>query len=225
MLQTNTINILSNKKIIVIDGLIGAGKTTLIKLLISKYSNDGLKVCACLEPVELWRDTGALAHFYKDIDAHVYEFQTFAFITRIKSVLDTLKNNPDADIYILERSIFTDKYIFVDMLKDKLGPVRMTMYNIWWDMWSQLLPFKPNTWVFLDTSLKEAERRICIRERKEECTVNIEYQCQLRKAHTIFYDKLKADGEHVIIIDSSLMDSNFIDDSNVLNLIADKLLY
>jgi deoxyadenosine/deoxycytidine kinase len=210
----------NNKKIIVIDGLIGAGKTTLINLLIQKYKADGLKVCACLEPVELWRETGALEHFYKDVNAHAYEFQTFAYVTRIKSVLETLESNPDADIFILERSIFTDRYIFVEMLKDKLGPVRITMYNMWWDMWSKLLPFKPSTWVFLDTSLQEANRRICIRDRSEESTVDIEYQRKLQETHTAFYNKLKADGEHVVIIDSALMDSNFINDNTVLNNIA-----
>jgi len=214
----------NNKIFIVIDGLIGTGKTTLINLLIQNYKADGLKVCACLEPVELWRETGALAHFYKDVDAHAYEFQTFAFVTRIKTVLDTLEANPDADIYILERSIFTDRYIFVEMLKDKLGTVRMTMYNMWWDMWAKLLPFKPSSWVFLDTSLQEAERRICIRDRSEESSVDIEYQRKLQESHSNFYNKLKADGENVIIINSELMDANFINDDIVLNNIANKII-
>jgi deoxyadenosine/deoxycytidine kinase len=223
MFQTNNKQF-SNKKFIVIDGLIGAGKTTLINLLVTKYTNDGLKVCACLEPVELWRETGALAHFYKDVNAHAYEFQTFAFVTRIKSILETIESNPDADIFIMERSIFTDRYIFVEMLKDKLGPVRMTMYNMWWDMWSKLLPFKPTSWVFLNTSLQEADRRICIRDRSEESSVDIEYQRHLQQTHIAFYDKLKADGEHVITIDSALMDSNFINDDTVLNNIAGQII-
>lgn len=225
MFQENKINEqFTNKKFIVIDGLIGAGKTTLINLLITKYTNDGLKVCACLEPVELWRETGALAHFYKDVNAHAYEFQTFVFVTRIKSILETIESNPDTDIFIMERSIFTDRYIFVEMLKDKIGPVRMTMYNMWWDMWSKLFPFRPSTWVFLNTSLQEADRRICIRDRSEESAVDIEYQRHLQHTHVAFYDKLKADGEHVIIIDSELMDSNFIRDDTVLNNIAGQII-
>jgi deoxyadenosine/deoxycytidine kinase len=225
MSQKNKINNqFTNKKFIVIDGLIGAGKTTLINLLVNKYTKQGLKVCACLEPVELWRETGALAHFYKDVNAHAYEFQTFAYVTRIKSILETIESNPDVDIFIMERSIFTDRYIFVEMLKDKLGPVRMTMYNMWWDMWAKLLPFKPSSWVFLDTSLQEADRRICIRDRSEESSVDIEYQRQLQQTHNAFYDKLKADGEHVIIINSALMDSNFINDDTVLNNIAGQII-
>jgi deoxyadenosine/deoxycytidine kinase len=214
----------NHKKFIVIDGLIGAGKTTLINLLVKKYCDDGFNVCSCLEPVDLWQETGALAHFYKDVNAHAYEFQTFAFVTRVKTVLETIERQPDADIYILERSIFTDRHIFVEMLKDKLGPVRMTMYNMWWDMWAKLLPFKPNTWVFLDTSLNEAERRICIRDRSEESVIDIEYQRQLQLAHNAFFDKLSADGEHVIVIGPELMNADFINDASVLDKIATMIL-
>lgn len=224
MSQESGVSGANKKRFIVIDGLIGAGKTTLIHLLISKYKDAGLKVCACFEPVELWRETGALAHFYNDVNAHAYEFQTFAFVTRVKSILETMESNPDADIFIMERSIFTDRYIFVEMLKNKLGPVRMTMYNMWWDMWAKLLPFKPSTWVFLDTSLQEAERRICIRDRSEESSVNIEYQRNLQQTHNTWYNKLKADGEHVIIIDSTLMDSNFINDTVILTHIANQII-
>ena len=39
-----------------------------------------------------------------------------------------------------------------------------------------------------------------------------------------FYDKLKVDSEHVIIIDSALMDSNFINDDTVLNNIAGQVI-
>ncbi len=213
------------KKYIVVDGLIGAGKTTLINLLTEKYNKDGkYKVCQILEPVDIWQDTGALAHFYKDIDAHAYEFQTFAFVTRIKRVLDVLEQNPDADIYILERSIFTDRYIFVEMLKDKFGPTRMKMYDMWWEMWAKLLPIKFNCWVYLDTSVEEAGRRICVRDRTEESSINTEYQQALQKTHKAFYEDLKAKGENTVIIDAGLMNSNFIDNPDILNNIADKVL-
>ena len=107
-----------NKKFIIIDGVIGAGKTTVISLIEKEINNetnkDGkLKVKAIYEPVKLWNDTGVLQYFYKDIPKHCYEFQTYSFITRIESVIEDLYNNQDADVYILERSIWTDKYIFL----------------------------------------------------------------------------------------------------------------
>ena len=121
-----------NRVIIVIDGIIGAGKTTTIKEIekrIEKINEDNkenkkykqLKVKAIYEPVELWKNIGALEYFYKDISRNAYSFQTFTYITRIASVIDEIYDNPDADIYILERSIWTDRYIFMELLKEIVG--------------------------------------------------------------------------------------------------------
>ena len=109
-----------SKKFIIVDGVIGAGKTTVISLIEKQINNNGLnlKIKAIYEPVKEWNDTGALQYFYDNIEKNCYEFQTYSFITRIESVIEELYNNQDADIYILERSIWTDKYIFMELLKD-----------------------------------------------------------------------------------------------------------
>ena len=159
-----------NKKFIVIDGVIGAGKTTLIKLIQEDNHNNNrpLKIKAIFEPVDLWNKTGALQYFYKDIDKNCYEFQTYTFITRIGKVIDEIYENQDADIYILERSIWTDRYIFMELLKETVGEMRMIMYKQWCDMWSYIMPMRVDKWVLLDTSLEESLRRIEIRKRDGE---------------------------------------------------------
>ena len=117
------------RKYIIFDGIIGAGKTTLIKLLEENMKNSGYKVKAIYEPVDEWELSGALKLFYQDIKAHCYEFQTYTFITRIRRLLDEIYEKEDIEYYLIERSIFTDKYIFVEMLKETLGITRMNMYN------------------------------------------------------------------------------------------------
>ena len=145
-----------NKQIYVFDGVIGAGKTTLLKLLTKHMNNNGRKTLAIYEPVDEWRQVGALDEFYKDIPAKCLEFQTFTFITRIKRIMTQILDNPDFDYYLLERSVWTDRYIFVELLKDVMGPIRMEMYNQWWDMWSSLMLMLPQKWVLLNTSLEES---------------------------------------------------------------------
>ena len=213
-----------NKKFIVIDGVIGAGKTTLIKLIQEDNHNHTLKIKAIFEPVDLWNKTGALQYFYKDIEKNCYEFQTYTFITRIGRVIDEIYDNPDADIYILERSIWTDRYIFMELLKETVGEMRMIMYKQWCDMWSYIMPMRVDKWVLLDTSLEESLRRIEIRKRDGEDGISIEYQTNLYKKHIEFYEKLKNDGKPVIIIDSKLMDSNFIKDKSKLDNIIKEIL-
>ena len=200
------------KQFIIVDGVIGAGKTTVISL-IEKYINNSdtnLKMKAIYEPVKVWSDTGALQYFYSNIEKHCYEFQTYSYITRIKSVIDDIYNCQDADIYILERSIWTDKYIFMALLKDLVGDMRFNMYNTWWEMWSYLMPMRVDKWVLLDTSLEESLKRISSRNRNGESAVDKDYQTKLYIKHIEFYNQLKEENKPVVIIESDIMDTDFI---------------
>ena len=212
------------KQFIIVDGVIGAGKTTVISLIEKKINSDGkLKIKAIYEPVKLWSDTGALQYFYKDIEKNCYEFQTYSYITRIQSVIDEIYKCQDADIYILERSIWTDKYIFMELLKEIVGEMRINMYNTWWDMWSYIMPMRVDKWILLDTSLEESLKRINSRNRNGETAVDRGYQTRLYIKHIEFYNKLKEENKPVVIIESCIMDTNFLEDSvkikNIIQLI------
>ena len=221
----NVLNIIKNgsKKFYIFDGIIGAGKTTFIKLLETYLNNNGTSTKAILEPVEVWNSTGALQYFYSDIPRNCYEFQTFTYITRIESIIDTIYNNPDIDVYLLERSIWTDRYIFMELLKPMVGELRMRMYNMWCDLWTYIMPIVADKWILLNTSLNESIERIKKRNRDGEGGINIEYQTNLYKKHIEFYEKLKNDGKTVVIIKSSLMDDNFIADKNVFHQIVGQI--
>ena len=223
-----------DKKFIVVDGLISAGKTTLIRLIEEYLNNLGVnksekplnlrRVKAIFEPVEKWNETGALQYFYENIPQHCYEFQTYTYITRIKSVIDEIYNNPDAEIYILERSVWTDRYIFMDLLKQNIGDLRMTMYNEWCDLWSMILPLRVDRWVFLDTSLEESLKRIQIRNRNGENNISPEYQRALYEKHIVFYDMLIGECKNVVKIGNELMDADFINNDIILKTIIKKII-
>lgn len=206
------------------DGIIGAGKSTYLKLLANRLNNRGIKTKLILEPVDIWDTTGSLKYFYEDIPNHCYEFQTLTYVTRIKSVIDAIYEVPDAKIYLLERSIWTDRYIFMELLKPMLGEIRFSMYNLWCDLWVYLLPMKINKWVLLDTSLDESILRIKNRNRDGEEDIDIEYQKKLYYKHIEFYDKLKEKKENVIIIPSYFMNKNFIEDENMFYKISGMVL-
>ena len=214
------------KKYIIFDGLIGAGKTTLIKMLVKTMKSKGYKVKPIFEPVDVWEDSGALKLFYEDIPTHCYEFQTFTYITRIQRLLKEIDLTDDIEYYLIERSIFTDKYIFVEMLKEQMGETRMEMYNIWWNMWAKLIHFKPSLFVMLDTSLADSEYRLKNRNRAGEIVSN-DYQIELYKKHHNFYGEIKNKlGVRSIVIPSTDMKHNYIDKKNhpILEKILENIL-
>lgn len=195
-------------KVIVIDGLIGSGKTTILNSL-SKILNDKcIKTLAIVEPVDKWKEIGALEHFYKDIKQNCYEFQTYVYITRIKDLLENYnkyKNN--YDVFIVERSIFSDRYIFVEMLKKDMGITRMKMYNEWCNLWKELIPFEFNMFILLDTTVETSMKRLKIRNRCEELGITREYQNNLRDTHLNFYKNVLHKLEYQkIIINEDIME-------------------
>ena len=198
------------KKFIIVDGLIGAGKTTLIKLLAMNMNACGYRTKAILEPVDVWKQTGALEMFYSDIPKHCYEFQTFTLITRIQRLLQKINMNDKTEYYLIERSPMTDKYVFVEMMKDIMGPIRMKMYNTWWNMWSSMIPFKPTLYVYLDTNIDDAINRLVERARSGEIVSN-EYQTQLQKQHHNFYNNVleKRYNYNNLVINEELMAPDF----------------
>ena len=199
--------------IISVDGLIGAGKTALCELLGAKlaeaiseiavashdeYSSKLIEhaktgdvtVEVIFEPVEIWKSSGALARFYADVKNRAYEFQSFVYTTRVEAVRDAVEkyrlahDGKDADIYILERSVFSDEYLFVEMLyRDNiLDDTQMIMYRKWCRMWDLLMPWFPSGFVYLSPSLEETMRRISARNRSGE-TVSLDYQSALLDRH------------------------------------------
>ena len=205
------------KTFISVDGVIGAGKTTLIGLLTNKFTENGIKAHPIYEPVDKWMESGVLDYFYSDVKKNAYEFQTYTFITRIQRVIEEVIANPESQVYLLERTIHTDKNIFVAMLKDDMGELKYKMYEEWWHLHQHLLPIKINKWIVLDTSLDTSLQRICIRNRTEESGISEDYQSRLQTKHHEFVNTLRNNGENVIVISPDLMDDNFIENANVLN--------
>jgi deoxyadenosine/deoxycytidine kinase len=198
-------------KVIVIDGLIGAGKTTLINVLCDGLSKLGLKVKCIMEPVDIWKNTGNLQAFYNDIERNAYEFQTYTYITRIKKYLEEYDNT--YDIIFMERCIFTDKYVFVEMLYDEkfIDARRYAMYNEWWALWKQLITFDFSGFIYLNPDINACMDRIKSRNRDGESNITLEYQADLLdKYEKYFY--LISDKYKVLNIISN---ENFKNDEDV----------
>ena len=103
--------------VISIEGNIGSGKSTILNILKSKLSD----VIFIDEPVDEWfkikdnNNKNMLELFYNNKNKYSFVFQITAYITRLRKLIEILKDNNDK-IIICERSIYTDKYVFAKML-------------------------------------------------------------------------------------------------------------
>jgi deoxyadenosine/deoxycytidine kinase len=178
--------------IIIVDGLIAAGKSSLLKTL--KESFD----CQCIyEPVDHWKESGNLERFYNSLaiqdpenrSAQIYRFQTYVFQTRIKRIMENLS---DSKLVFIERSIFSDRYIFMEMLYDS-GMVTeddYKMYINWWTLWEMVMPVKPDAFIYLNPSIEACLERYHARNRDGE-TIDKDYEEKLQTKHDEFFQEMK----------------------------------
>ena len=168
--------------VISLDGNIGAGKTTLLKKL--KCIPD---VYVIEEPVGVWEqfnvnEKNILQHFYEDQRRWAYTFQNAAILTRIIHINNAIKENPGYKLYITERSILTDKFVFAKMLhKDKIiDDMEMQLYNMWFDNFGSM---DVAGILWLTTDVQTCIERIKIRGRLGEENISQEYLENLDRAH------------------------------------------
>ena len=190
-------------------------------------SDDGYRVTVVNEPVEHWKEDGSLKQFYEDPERRAYQFQTKVFHDRVKECLKQFKKyGKCTDIFLLERSIFTDK-LFMEMLYDSktIDETEYRDYLDLWSMWKKVMPFQPDLFIYLNPTIDTVMQRLNERNRSEECVVDEKYQLQLKSKHDNFLG-----GESVQISSKKFSpclqlntNSNFRDDYKVKIEIADKL--
>ena len=206
--------------IISIDGNIGSGKSTIIKLLKEKF---GDKLYIADEPVDKWvsmKDiiTGKnlLELFYEDKKRWSYTFQNYAYITRIMNLKEAI--NSGAEIIVTERSVETDKEIFAKMLLEDsyMSEMEMNMYKTWYNRFN----INIDAFVYLKTSIDNCLLRIKKRDRDGEENISEDY---IRSLHLRHNDWLREkEKKSLLIIDGN---NDFVNNPLVQNLIFSNFNY
>lgn len=204
--------------VIDVEGIIGAGKTTIIEeCLIPLFESKGLKVVLVKEPVDNWGEI--LPRFYKDPARWGYHFQTKAFLDRVNEsnkMWDAHKD--EADIFICERGVMSDT-LFMKTLYEQghVDDLEWKHYQEWWAMWDRVMPFSPDLFVYLTPTMDEVMRRVRLRARDGEEGVGREYQMLLKDKHDEMFDRdsVAMSPTNVVPIHRIETDSNFKDDESV----------
>ena len=136
--------------IFTVEGNIGSGKSTLIKILKQRLSHLGHRSIIYLqEPVDIWesiKDSEGktiIEKYYENQTKYAFPFQMMAYISRIHQLREILTKYSNV-VVICERSVFTDREIFAKMLHDdkKIEDIEYSIYLKWFDEFVKDLPVK-----------------------------------------------------------------------------------
>lgn len=189
-------NIFKEPIIFSIEGNIGAGKTTQLKQLLEIHPEYNYVD----EPVDTWmslkddNEQNLLELFYKDMNRWSYTLQNCAFITRYTSLMNKVndyKQNPSkykSNVFITERSVLTDRYVFAEMLKDNkhLQPLEWSLYTMWFDYF--IKDIKIHGLIYIQANPNLCKERIGIRNRDGEENIQLDYLFDLQSFHDKWID-------------------------------------
>lgn len=170
---------------VVIEGNIGAGKSTLIESL---SKNDLIEVFP--EPLEQWQNLNGcnlFELFYKDAQRYTIPFQFYAILTILKSQLSKT-NRP---IRLFERSIDSSKDCFTKAMHMN-GTIEKPMFDVlsaWYTFIDEHFPSKPDLIIYLATTPQQLYSRIQQRGRSEERVISLDYLKLLHNLHEDYIDK------------------------------------
>lgn len=179
---------------IAIAGNIGAGKTTLTKML-SKH----FKWEAHFEDVD---DNPYLDDFYHSMERWSFNLQIYFLNSRFRQILDIRKTGKNT---IQDRTIYEDAFIFAPNLH-AMGLMTnrdYTNYKLLFDLMEDLVG-PPDLMIYLRSSIPNLVKQIHMRGRDYENTISIEYLSRLNERYEAWiqtYDKSK-----LVIIDVDNID-------------------
>ena len=167
---------IKTKKIYALEGNIGAGKTTIMKIIGQYFTS----VEFVEEPVSQWQNLGGmnlLDAFYSDPKRWGFSFEFFSMLSKIKALLNAA--NSDKPVIVIERSILSNR-VFMDLSHElgKLEEIEYSMLMNTYHFYLQQVYPQLSGIIYLDTPVDECIKRITKRNRGEECTIERSYlQC------------------------------------------------
>ena len=194
---------------VAIAGNIGAGKTTLTRLLAKHY-----KWKAQYEDVE---DNPYLDDFYNKMERWSFNLQVYFLNSRFRQVLDIRR---DKKTIIQDRTIYEDAFIFAPNLH-AMGLMTNRDYENYRSLFDLMesVTEAPDLLIYLRSSIPNLVGQIHKRGREYESSISIDYLSRLNERYEAWIDQY--DKGKVIILDVDHID--FVDNPEDLGKIINKI--
>ena len=173
---------------IAIAGKIGCGKTTLTKMLASRYN-----WTPRFEPVD---NNPYLEDYYQDMSRWSFHLQVYFLAKRFKEVVEISKSD---EVIIQDRTIFEDACIFAPNLHD-MGLMSDRDYANYSDLFSTMISLVrlPDLMIYIRSSVSNLVQQIQKRGRSYEQSMRMDYLKGLNDRYEEWVAGYKG---HLIIVD------------------------
>ena len=173
---------------IAIAGNIGCGKTTLTKMLASRYN-----WTPRFEPVD---NNPYMEDYYQDMSRWSFHLQVYFLAKRFKEVVEISKSD---EVIIQDRTIFEDACIFAPNLHD-MGLMSDRDYANYSDLFSTMISLVrlPDLMIYIRSSVSNLVQQIQKRGRSYEQSMRMDYLKGLNDRYEEWVAGYKG---HLIIVD------------------------
>lgn len=193
---------------IAIAGNIGAGKTTLTKLLAKHYKWE-----THFEDAE---ENPYLNDFYEDMQRWSFNLQIYFLNSRLNQIRDIRENTKTV---IQDRTIYEDASIFAPNLH-AMGLMTTRDYDNYMDLFNTMMHFvkPPELLIYLRATIPTLVRQIQKRGRDYEESIRLDYLKRLNERYEAWISTYES---KLLIIDVD--DINFIENSEDLGKVITKI--
>ena len=198
-------------KVFSLDGNIGSGKSTLLDALKKELTelNYGKSVIFIDEPVKDWESikdkegNSILTKFYKNQKKYSFSFQIMAYISRLATLQKAMRKHPHA-VIVSERSVFTDRHVFAQMLHDDglIEDVEFQIYCKWFDHFMEDIGFCGM--IYVNTDPEICYDRIKSRNRTGEETIPLDYLKKCDEYHKKYTKHFEYSGIHALYLNGNV---------------------
>lgn len=187
--------------IIAIEGNIGAGKTTFMRMLEDRLSLDATaKIVMVYERVDEWMslrdpesgdDKSLFDMFYADKHKHAFMFQSYVLMSRVADMMRRVRAEAASTqrvIFVCERSFLTDLEVFAKILRDdgEMSAMEFEVYESWHKLVREVFTKSNacvNGQIYLRASPDVCVERIGMRARQGEDQIDGKYIAKLHRRH------------------------------------------
>ena len=162
---------------VAIEGVIGVGKTTLARLLQSRFDAELL--------LEIFEENPFLSDFYADRSRYAFQTQMFFLLSRYRQQNSTVPKLLSEGKNLLADYTFAKDALFAGI---NLEGDELEMYHKVHDALGEKIP-KPDLLVYLQASTETLMQRIAYRDRPYERQMERGYINELNQAYEEFFSK------------------------------------